>query len=321
MQPGTALPASAPVLRTSTFQAKLVSQAKALPGAGNLPGGERQVARESPSAAHAAQAQESAPPLPGINEATETLTRWLYKFPLMKATRLQAALVGTDPELVASLIASGADINAKDPAFGFSALHFAVGETAEPNTARILQSARLLLEAGAEVSAVAKDGRQPLHEHIGNGFDRVSTKVIDLLLEHGADINARDTQGNAAIHFAAVEKRNPGELIEFLAQRGADINAVDNQGRTALHLVAQQYTGFEYPAEALLNAGADDGIKDREGKTPVDIAKSTHGNWRMAKLFDRRLNPELAAAREAAERDQLGEILMAAYDAERGLNR
>ena len=56
--------------------------------------------------------------------------------------------------------------------------------------------------------------------------------VVVLLLDHGADPNARDTVGWPPLHWA-VSRRNL-EIIERLIDAGADVNARDLAGQTAL---------------------------------------------------------------------------------------
>ena len=65
-----------------------------------------------------------------------------------------------------------------------------------------------------------------------------SADVIQMLIDHGADINARDTQGNTALHYA-VKSGNYGVLTQLLEQKGIDVNKQNNNGDTALHLAAK----------------------------------------------------------------------------------
>ena len=56
---------------------------------------------------------------------------------------------------------------------------------------------------------------------------------IELLLAHGAEVGAKDSNGLTALHYAA--RTDYGlELAELLISRGADVNARDGAGRTPL---------------------------------------------------------------------------------------
>ncbi len=61
-----------------------------------------------------------------------------------------------------------------------------------------LEVARLLLERGADVNAKNKHGFTPLHFAAGIGH----TDVAKLLLEHGADVNAKDEHGRTPADIA-----------------------------------------------------------------------------------------------------------------------
>ena len=60
-------------------------------------------------------------------------------------------------------------------------------------------------------------------------------ELIEALIEHGADVNAKDFAGTTVLMYASVYNNNPA-IIETLIKHGADINAKDRQGRTALIL-------------------------------------------------------------------------------------
>jgi uncharacterized protein len=55
-----------------------------------------------------------------------------------------------------------------------------------------------------------------------------------LVEELGADVNARDHEGNTALHHAAA--RGDNEMILYLVSRGADVKAVNRAGETTLDM-------------------------------------------------------------------------------------
>ncbi|MEA2608837.1 MAG: uncharacterized protein QOJ75_1080 [Chloroflexota bacterium] len=108
---------------------------------------------------------------------------------------------------------------------GFTALHFAAffGKA---------ETARILLEAGASVDAVAENRIhvQPLHSAAANRH----VEVCRLLLAAGADVDARQDGGFTALH-AAAQNGDP-ELTELLLSAGADPGATDDEDRTAAEM-------------------------------------------------------------------------------------
>ena len=91
-----------------------------------------------------------------------------------------------------------------------------------------LAMARLLIEAGADVSARGPDGGvTPLAPGCGPA-------LVDYLLEQGADINGLGYNNSTALMLAAYAGNEP--LVAHLMRRGADVNIVQQPyGETALH--------------------------------------------------------------------------------------
>ena len=58
------------------------------------------------------------------------------------------------------------------------------------------------------------------------------TEIVALLLEHGADVNARSRDGGTALHAAAFLGR--AEIVELLLDKGADTAIRNNMGGTAI---------------------------------------------------------------------------------------
>lgn len=72
---------------------------------------------------------------------------------------------------------------------------------------------RLLLENGADVNARAMDGSTPLHNASFLGTSKVC------LLKHGAHIEAKDDGGQTALQIAVEE--GGSEVLESLREHGA----------------------------------------------------------------------------------------------------
>ncbi len=107
-------------------------------------------------------------------------------------TALMHAVIDGKDELVKLLIARGSDVNAQDKQ-GFSALHFAAQDYCQPAT-------EALLKAGATVDARDKFGNTPLGRAVFNSRGR--GEIIKLLLEHGADRNAKNNSSKSPLDLA-----------------------------------------------------------------------------------------------------------------------
>ena len=76
--------------------------------------------------------------------------------------------------------------------------------------------------------------------------------VLRLLLEHGADVNARRKNGFTPLHIASIF--GILEVVRLLLEHGADVKAEDNRSRTALRVAEDRpsRTGREEIKELLL---------------------------------------------------------------------
>ena len=90
--------------------------------------------------------------------------------------------------------------------------------------------ATAILEKSAGLSGVRDErGRTPLRHAAYQGH----AAMAELLLGHGADVNARDDNGQTPLHNAAY--KGHAHVVELLLAKGADVNAKDNNGASPLH--------------------------------------------------------------------------------------
>ena len=123
----------------------------------------------------------------------------------------------------------------------------------------------LLIEHGADIEARSKsiNGGTPLNRAAWDG----RLEIGQYLLDHGADINARDSQHHTPLIHAAVEGKV--EFARVLLERGAEINARSNYGGSALSRAAQY--GYTQVVRLLLEHGADANECDYRGRTASQV--------------------------------------------------
>ncbi|XP_063609173.1 poly [ADP-ribose] polymerase tankyrase-2-like [Penaeus indicus] len=103
-----------------------------------------------------------------------------------------------------------------------------------------------------------------LHRAAHHGDDLIAR----LLLQSGADVNARDVVGNTPLHAAAQAGHN--RVVKLLLAHGAQLEATSRSGMTPLHRAASK--GKELTCNLLLRRGANTQAEDSEGRTPADWA-------------------------------------------------
>ncbi len=137
-----------------------------------------------------------------------------------------AAALGREDALGA-LLARTPELATAFSADGFTALHLAAffGQAG---------AARLMLDAGAEVNAVARNPMrvQPLHSAAAGRHHAVCT----LLIERGAGVNARQQGGWTPLHAAA--QHGDRALAELLLAAGAEPAARNDDGLDAAAIAA-----------------------------------------------------------------------------------
>ncbi|XP_071948207.1 poly [ADP-ribose] polymerase tankyrase-1-like [Antedon mediterranea] len=111
------------------------------------------------------------------------------------------------------------------------------------------------------------EGRHSTPLHFAAGYNRVA--VVEFLLEHGADVHAKDKGGLVPLHNAC--SYGHYEVTELLVKHGAVVNVADLWKFTPLHEAAAK--GKYEICKLLLKHGADPHKKNRDGNTPLDLVK------------------------------------------------
>jgi len=133
-----------------------------------------------------------------------------------------------------------------------------------------LDTARLLLEKGAEVDAREDRGTTPLLSALWRGH----LPLVELLLEAGADVNARASDGEVPLHRVPWSTRQGFAIGSRLLAAGANPNASTDSGFAPLHQAALE----RHPESvaALLAAGADPNGKRSYGLSALHIATAAN---------------------------------------------
>jgi len=209
--------------------------------------------------------------------------------PLMNAAR------NGDEPLVKALLNHHANVNTVT-AEG-SALWWAV-------TRDKIEVAKMLIDAGADLVLKYKtppDPKKPRLSLMGEAARVGDLNLIDLLLDHDMDADARGDDGTTALMIAA--ERPKTDVLEVLLQKGANANLQNQAGETALMRAAKHdrpqaidllhqvqarldttdldgktaliwaaMTRSSRAARALVDDGADFDIADRQGETALTWA-------------------------------------------------
>ncbi|KAK6365442.1 hypothetical protein LTS17_011161 [Exophiala oligosperma] len=193
-------------------------------------------------------------------------------------TVLSSAVEGGDMAMVQTLLDHGVDLNqgSRTP------LHAAVQY-------RNIEMVTLLLEKGAKVDfdPESEIEYEQYHHYVSilatcceissifNANDaNKATKILNLLVLAGADVNEKADDGCALMHWLA--ERNG--LLGCIIKAGASIECLNNKGQSPLlvacasnHSQGSPHCGFDHAALELLKAGANAAIIDQSGKNALHL--------------------------------------------------
>jgi ankyrin repeat protein len=145
-----------------------------------------------------------------------------------------------------------------------------------------LKAAQSALRNGADVNKVGLSDsfRTPLMIAAAEGKENLAK----LLVEYGADVNAKDLYGDTALMWAV----HGGHLnvVEFLVEHGANVNAaatyITNAGSTALIYASEK--GHVNVVKYLIKHGANINPKKKNGDTALSLAEN-NGHTEVARIL------------------------------------
>jgi len=207
---------------------------------------------------------------------------------------------GKDTEILRLLVAHGADVNRATAKYGYTPLIRVSDNRAEifetlrregkyrgpaPNT---LESARILIAAGADVNHVDAQNQTPLRMAMAAN----NLELAEALLKAGANVRWRASySGSTTVLMETISMYSPPEdpvAVRLLLDHGADPNDRNDEmyvplceegksgcgwrGSTALTYAARW--GMYRVVELLLRRGADPSLPRTDGRTALELARA-----------------------------------------------
>ena len=200
------------------------------------------------------------------------------------------ALLRAEPGLLRFTAPNGSSVMLLSAYYGHGELaevfarHGAKPDVFEASALGDRETVRKLVTANpGAVNAFAADGFYPLGLAAFFGH----RTIVEFLLKNGADVKtaARNAQKVTALHGGVA--RRDVEIVKMLLEAGADPNARQERGFVPLHDAAAN--GHAALVELLLKHGARADAKTDDGKTAGDMAAERGhkelaeklGNWRQ----------------------------------------
>lgn len=206
-----------------------------------------------------------------------------------KMTPLLYSVIGDDHGIASILLESGANPDRKliRQVGRVTATHLAFSAN------RALDGIPIVSNSGINVPLDTDRRWTPLYFALKPFSNQ---KMISLLLDGGADPDARLTNDATILHLA-VDQFNDMDKLQLMLDAGADPNSRDATGSTPLHYAA--FYGYSRTASMLIDHGAAAGTSNHFGKTPLDYTECLGNSSTAELLLERGAEPHGDAEGEA----------------------
>jgi hypothetical protein len=191
------------------------------------------------------------------------------RYPEPAQRELATAIKAGNLDRMASILATHPNLQGRD-AIGFDLLSFAVAQSGsvdpKADRDRTVTVVELLLDAGMDPNQARDPDDASVFVRLSRSVgDPISARIFQLFLDHGANPNALDGDGQPAVFHAWENPESVGALLDH----GANIDIRGKDGDTPLLFYV--YNGRWDAARLVLERGADLHVRNKYGTT-LDLA-------------------------------------------------
>ena len=154
-----------------------------------------------------------------------------------------------------------------------------------------LHTINILLDSGADPSIASTEGNTCLHYAVDG---RCSKKVLQAIIDIGADVNATNKEGVTALMVAC--KKGNVDATYVLLQAGADLRIADCNGNTCMHHAIVCWCNKE-TIQAMINHGADVNATNQDSVTSLVLACQIRNEVVIKVLLDAGADPNIVSSK------------------------
>jgi len=142
----------------------------------------------------------------------------------------------------------------------------------------VINSVKQALKDGANVHQKDWDGYTPLMVESAKNLTPEALEIIDILLQSGSDVNARDKYNNETPLMIAADRGNKNVVRHLLDAEGVDVTLKDDGGKTALDKAKDNANEYLDNAKGWAKAAKEyDQIPvDKDGESEFNLGRATY---------------------------------------------